>query len=272
MSMLLRRELPVEWARWNAAHASPHGPRWWLSLLRRRWARRVWPNRAALPGAMVRQLGPFAFQRNSDTRTAEYPWTYFTIAPRPGSVVIDVGGGLSGMQFVLARAGCQVTTVDPVLDADPTDSWWFGDADHAALSRKLRAPVRFVRALLQDAGIAEFSADVVTATSVIEHIPAEPAADLMRAIARVLKPGGRLVATVDLFLDVRPFAPAERNRWGTNIDLARLIAGSGLRLEFGDTAELHGFAGFNPAAILARRAEFYEFDGVLSQALVLRKP
>lgn len=270
--MLLRRELPAAWTSWNAAHSAPHGPRWWLSLLRRRWARRVWPNRAHLPGAMVRRLGPFAFQRNSDTRAAEYPWMYFTVDPRPGMVVIDVGGGLSGMQFVLARAGCDVTTVDPVLDADPKDSWWFSNADHAALSRKLRAPVRFVRALLQDAGIAPESADVVTATSVIEHIPTEPAAALMRAAARVLKPGGRLVATIDLFLDVRPFAPAERNRWGTNMDVARLIEASGLVREQGEPSELMGFPAFDPVAVMARRAEFYESDRVLSQALVLRKP
>ena len=57
--------------------------------------------------------GPFTIQDNNTTRRAEYPWAYFATPLEPGLQVLELGGSLAGFQFVLDRAGCRVTNVDP---------------------------------------------------------------------------------------------------------------------------------------------------------------
>ena len=76
--------------------------------------------------------------------------------------------------------------------------------------------------------------------------------------------------TVDLFLDVQPFTEVEVNRYGTNIDVQKLIEASGMELVVGDRAELHGFPDFRPDQVLAQRAQYVEGGyPVLAQAFVL---
>ena len=96
----------------------------------------------------------------------------------------------------------------------------------------------------------------------------------MREIERVLRPGGYFIATVDLFLDLEPFTPgATRNKWGTNIDMAKLCASTSMRRIIGDPPMLYGFDEFDVEAIRPRLPELLVGSyPVLIQCLVLQKP
>ena len=62
---------------------------------------------------MRRACGPFAFQWNTVTRTYEYPWAYSQVADLGPSRILEIGGALPGLQFVLAKDGHDVHNVDP---------------------------------------------------------------------------------------------------------------------------------------------------------------
>jgi hypothetical protein len=80
------------------------------------------------------------------------------------------------------------------------------------------------------------------------------------------------VLTIDLFLDVRPFAPVDHNIYGRNVDVCGLLADAGLTLHEGQRAELLGFPEFSAPSVLAHLSEY--MVGVnypaLAQCLVAR--
>jgi S-adenosylmethionine-dependent methyltransferase len=103
--------------------------------------------------------------------------------------VVDAGGGTGGFAVPLAEAGHQVTVIDPSPDA------------LAALSRRadergLGDRVRGVQGDLDDLPqlVAPGSADLVLCHSVLQVVD-DPVAAL-RAVAGVLRPGGRLSVLV----------------------------------------------------------------------------
>jgi hypothetical protein len=63
----------------------------------------------------ARLVGCFAFQGNNTTRAFEYPWIFETVSPSPGMKLLEIGGSLSGLQFALNLAGCDVVNVDPEM-------------------------------------------------------------------------------------------------------------------------------------------------------------
>ena len=106
--MLARRALPEEYRRWNRRHGAPFGHR----VRGLRVLDRLLPE-----SVLTRMRGPFGIQENNTVRAFEYPWAYHAAPLRAGLDVLDIGGGLGGFQFVLARAGCRVVNVDPGMDA-----------------------------------------------------------------------------------------------------------------------------------------------------------
>src|SRR4051812_7976600 len=104
--MLAPHDLPPAYVQWNAAHRAPFG----RSV--GRIAARV--RLGGMSAAAIRFRGPFAWQGNNTTREFEYPWAQEQIAAHGSQLdVVDVGGGLSGLQWVLAREGHRVVNVDP---------------------------------------------------------------------------------------------------------------------------------------------------------------
>jgi SAM-dependent methyltransferase len=228
--------------------------------------------RFRMPRWLMRSLGPFAFQENCATRTFEYPWVQAAAELRPGMRVLDIGAGASGLQFVLAAEGCEVVSVDPLVNPDETVDWVFTEREFQRLNRAFGSRVKFIRKTVEEAGLEESSIDRALAVSVLEHVPDEACLSIVREVARVLKPGGLFVLTIDLFLDCAPFTERRANRWGENRDVRAMVEASGLRMRTGKPSELCGFIEFKPGAILAAKDRHLRVGDVMTQCVVLEKP
>jgi len=183
--------------------------------------------------------------------------------------VLEVGGGLSGLQFVLAAEGDRVLNVEPGQDA----LGWNYHADvHQHLCRSFNAPVELFTKKIDALTAPPHSFDVILSVSALEHFSDADLAMLANAIKRLLKPDGVVVMTIDLFLDLRPFSEREDNGWGRNIDVKQLLDMSGLMLGDGNPAELFGFPEFKSAQIMSNLATYLvgEQYPVLSQCVVAR--
>lgn len=268
--MIGLKSLPQEYLDWNERWGAPYGRAEARELsIRQRFV-------SDDPGA----FGPFAFQVCNHTRVFEYPWAYFTAEMKPGMRVLDVGGGLGGLQYVLAQEDLDVVNVDP--EAKVTERTWSGfpsaavplnPENHAQLNKVFGTSVTLVPEKVQEAGLEAASFDRAFCLSVIEHVSQDEAKAMVRSVRDLLKPGGLLLLTIDLFLDVKPFGVLDTNVWGTNIDVRALVDASGMELVGGDPAELHGFPEFDLDKVVARMPEYFMgYFSALSQALVLRKP
>ena len=237
--MIATRTMPPHFLEWNDMRSAPSGRPLKLTG-------RLGTNRFA-----IRYRGPFAWQQNNGTRTFEYPWAYHEIAAHGRHLrVVEIGGGLSGLQFVLAREGHEVVNVDPGF------GWALDRSQHAALCHVFRAPVRLIPTTIDRAGLPNRSADIVLCVSVLEHLTSDHLATFAEYVPRILKPDGLAILTVDLFLDVAPFSPMAANRWGRNVDVNLLLAQSGLTLWKGNRAELLGFPEFEPGAVLSQLGRY----------------
>jgi SAM-dependent methyltransferase len=274
--MIARKRLPAEFETWNEIWGSPFGYRG-----NRLYREGVMPQRA-LAEAMLNptdpDFGPFAFQLNSDTRVYEYPWAFSTAKPEPGMRVLDIGGGVSGLQYVLAKTGCEVTNFDPSARPDYETSidanFRMNPELHASLNTIFSTSVRLVAEKIQDADLEPGSLDRVFCLSVLEHVDPHEAQLMIDGIARLLRPGALALLTVDLFLDLKPFGVLERNVWGINHDLGELVKGSGLTLAEGDPRELLGFPEFDFDRVVRLIPELRigQYFPVMTQTLVLEKP
>lgn len=230
---------------------------------------------ARLSGSRVlraRALGPFGFQPgNNATRVFEYPWAALAVPVEAGEIVVDIGGSLGGLQFVLAKEGASVINVDP---SDAAAMGWPLDQEtFADMNRAFGTTVELRKRFLADAGIESESVDNVYCISTIEHIPQAEIASLMKEIRRILRIGGHAILTVDLFYDLTPFTDRSANVHGTNIDIAALIGASGMTLVQGDRAQLNGYPEFDPRVVLSQAQDHVQGHLAVNtaQAFVLRK-
>src|SRR5436309_7153445 len=60
----------------------------------------------------ISRLGMFSAQPNNTRRVFEYPWAYFHADLGAHMRLLEIGGALSGFQFVLSREGHEVDNVD----------------------------------------------------------------------------------------------------------------------------------------------------------------
>jgi SAM-dependent methyltransferase len=128
------------------------------------------------------------------SRYLELPWALELLDARPGERVLDLASPkLLAVQ--LARRGMLVTSVD-----------------------QLECEIETWRALAGDAGVdfrvgdgralpfADASFDHATSISVLEHIEGDGAEAALRELARVVKPGGRILVTL-------PYSERYREDW-----------------------------------------------------------
>lgn len=108
---------------------------------------------------------------------------------REGDVVLDVGCGDGLVAFAAVE---RVGQGGQVIFSDIAQ----GLVDHCrnlAEERGLRERCAFLRAPMNDlSGLADASVDVITARSVLNHVPRDAKARAFRECYRVLRPGGRL--------------------------------------------------------------------------------
>jgi len=264
--VLAPSQLPASFAAWNRQWGAPDGYRFALKL----------PWRVRLQPLVARYAaGMFAFQRNSASREFEYPWAWEMGGLRTGMTCVDVGAGHSGFPFVLSASGAKSRLVDPFLQYSADESYVLQPATVVArMNQAFKTHVELVHDTLDRASLADASVDRLFCISALEHMPDEAIAAIASESRRILKPGGRFILTVDLFLDIQPFEAPERNQYGRNIDVRRFVEATGLRLELGTTAELRGYPDFDAAAITSNLSKYLVSRSypVLTQCLVLAKP
>lgn len=160
-----------------------------------------------------------------------YAWVARTLGPVAGWLVLDVAAGEGYGAEVLGTAGARVVGVD--LDAD-------------AVTRAARAHPRARFAVMDGARLALGASvfDLVVSQDTLEHVAAD--AGFVREMARVLKPGGRLVVFT-------PHAPVHTLRPANPFHLREYSPQSLLALLGGHFETLRVF-GRRPAAAL-RTAE-----------------
>lgn len=225
---------------------------------------------------LSRVRGPFAFQGNTPTRAYEYPWTHQQLAGlRPGLGplrVLEVGGALSGLQFVLSREGFEVHNVDPFFEhwtvkgMDPV-------GEHDRLNHVFGTDVVLHRATLPEADLhGQF--DAVYCVSTIEHFSQDEVDATLKAIKDVLAPSGLLVLTIDLFTNLQPFCSRESNIYGTNVSVAGIHETVGYEMVEGDRHELYGYPEFSVDAILSHQEEYAHHPAYpqMAQLVSFRRP
>ncbi len=140
--------------------------------------------------AVVRVVCPL-----DPSRYLELPETLAELAARPGERVLDLASPKL-LAVVLGRRGVEVVSVD-LLEAE-IETW-----------RKLAAGepnVRFQVADGRELPFADASFDHAYSVSVIEHVPDDGDGRALAELARVTKPGGRVVVTL-------PYGASYREDW-----------------------------------------------------------
>jgi SAM-dependent methyltransferase len=102
-------------------------------------------------------------------------------AAEAGIRVLDVGAGTGTLAAAALECGAEVTAVDP-------------DPEMLEIAAATAPDARLHRAGLPDLPFADGSFDVVLANFVVNHLP-DPRAGV-REMARLVRPGGRVVATI----------------------------------------------------------------------------
>ncbi len=135
-----------------------------------------------LPGYYDQEAGSYDESRGGLERARAAAEAIVSLAPGPGRC-LDVAGGTGVVSAELARRGWTVAVAD--LSA--------GMLQVAAR----RLPGRVVQALGDRLPIADASVDLVTVIWMLNLVPRATVDAVLADAARVLRPGGRLVVTVD---------------------------------------------------------------------------
>lgn len=176
---------------------------------------------------------------------------------RSAGRLLDIGAGQGVSAYAWARAGWEVTALEP----DPSREVGAG-----AIAGLAAPSVPVVRAIAEAMPFADASFDVVYARQVLHHSRALPA--LMREVARVLKPGGTLCTVRDhvaddaaqreAFLAAHPLHRDYGGEWAyavnEYVDAAR-GAGLQLRQSWGPEESIINYYPGTPEELVARQQQ-----------------
>lgn len=177
------------------------------------------------------------------------------LAPAPGETVLDLGSG-PGLDALLA--GRRVGPTGRVIGVDMTPAMLERARANAAAAGL--GWVEFREGRLEALPVADASVDAVTSNCVINLVPDKEA--VFREIARVLRPGGRLVVS-DVILDgtLPPVVAQDLLAW------AGCIAGAAPRAQyFGMLAA----AGLGDVRLFTDFDYIAKLEGTLPEELVAR--
>jgi len=256
--MLALSQIPPEFTNWNIKHGAPFGH-----------TVASW-KRALMSDKQVKRLrGPFSFQVNNSIRKFEYPWAFDVAKLKPGMRVLEIGGGLAGFQFVLDHHECKVVNVDPGMTSE---GWPCDENSMAKLNKMFNCQVELRNTTIDKAGLQTDDYDRIFSISVIEHLPAPAASNVMQHAHRCLKANGLFILTCDLFLNLAPFCSRQQNEFGVNQNLKSLIDETLWEIVIGDKKCLFGFEEFSTDYILGNLERFLiGHYPALAQCVVLRK-
>src|SRR3989304_2278602 len=142
---------------------------------------RAGPKKVLHREALRRMLTPI-----NGSRCYEFRRTYELLKPKKGELIFDLSSPKLLSHF-LSEKGCRVVTAD--MNKEEVADW-------TTLTRKRRKLPSWVIADGVSLGFKDDTFDKVFSISVLEHIPGDGDTRTMKELARVLKPGGRLVVTV----------------------------------------------------------------------------
>lgn len=129
------------------------------------------------------------------SRLWEYPYAVISAELEPGMTCADIGCGMTGFTPYLKEvAGCDVTGVDPDIFEEGIKYGGHGVNQTFLRATGLNVRQGFMEAL----PLEDESQDRVFCISVIEHVPHDIARRGMQEMARVLRPGGRAIVTMDV--------------------------------------------------------------------------
>lgn len=272
--MIARKKLIATYTQWNLDWNAPYGKEYspkpsifttlpLITLLRNTefvYKLKLFPQ----------LMGMFAFEHNNSNRTFEYPWAFYVSPLNKDMRVVEIGGALSGFQFVLAKYVKEVVNIDPFDNAHTIQ---FYKLRHQYLNKAFNTKVKLITEKINDSHLEENSIDRAYCISVIEHTTDNDRKEIMQRVYRILKPKGYFILSVDLFLDIFPFSDKMKNRYGTNASIKKLIEFAHFTLSFGKKSELFGFKEFKPKKILAHLDEYLISKNypILTQLIVLQK-
>lgn len=127
-------------------------------------------------------------------RMWEYPFALQSAELEPRMKCADIGCGMTAFTVYLKEvARCEVVGVDPdVFDAG------IRYKGHG-VSREFveKSGLQIVQCGMEWIALSSNTFDRVFCLSVVEHLPEEAARSGLREMARILKPGGRIIITID---------------------------------------------------------------------------
>jgi len=128
-------------------------------------------------------------------RMWEYPFAILSAELQPGMRCADIGCGMTAFTIYLKKiAECEIVGVDPdIFDAGIR---YKGHGVSREFIRK--TGLQIVQSRMEALALSSGSFDRAFCLSVIEHLPLEIACRGVQEMARILKPGGRLIITVDV--------------------------------------------------------------------------
>lgn len=269
--MIARRTLNKIYIDWNKKWSAPFGKSFNITLFPFTISSDFIKQHISLYNIpLIKYLGPFSLKANSSTRIYEYPWAYYITKLEKGMKVVEIGGGISGFQFVLSKSGMNVINVDP---GDSRKNWEHNLRQIDILNKAFGTNVKLILKRLEDTKLEKGSVDRVFCISVIEHLTETEISSIFKSVSKILKRNGYFILTVDLFLDLFPFTHKKRNKWGTNIPVNSLIKKYGFEMTIGEKSELYGFQEFQPKNILEGLPNYFMGVSwpVVPQLLLLQK-
>ena len=128
-------------------------------------------------------------------RLWEYPFAILTADLEPGMKVADIGCGMTAFTIYLKEhARCEIVGVDPDVFESGTKYYAHGVSQEFIE----RTGLNIVKGEFDEIPLPSDSQDRVFCISVMEHVAPDVRRRGMQEIARILKPGGKAILTVDV--------------------------------------------------------------------------
>ena len=127
-------------------------------------------------------------------RCVEFPLVFQHLGLGRGGRLLDVGSGQSHFPlYVVSRTSTTVVALDPSRRV-----LWLKEMEAKFVRRGLMPPGRLhvVVADARDTALGDGEFDYISLISTIEHVEGDGVSAAMHELARLLRPGGRLVLTV----------------------------------------------------------------------------